>query len=256
MGMYYHGALEPAAQPAELAEVLRVLHPDPDEVVEQMQSIMSVCVGLSENVGELARVLKRVAAEAGVGVGETVARLAGEAEAELQVVEKEDLGETVKALLSRVDRVEETVDALKRDAKTFEGAGKPASAKRKRHVPRETVYYAPSWPQPTEDSMQRTAIPNSQSTNGNPSFQKSAKPVHGPGFGEIEHLPTPPDSRWTYFDEPQSKKCSHKKKLSKDYNDYEMPDSEEEFKPAKRRVRSGEFDCPAKRPITRAARKK
>ncbi|KAI5857832.1 hypothetical protein BZA05DRAFT_107473 [Tricharina praecox] len=255
VGIYYHGALEPAAQPVELAGVLRVLHPDPDEVVEQMQSIMSVCVGLSENVGELARMLKRVAAVAGLGVGETVARLAGEAEAELPVVEKDALGETIRALLSRVDGIEETVETLKQDATIFERAGKSSSAKRKRHVLPETAHYVSESPRSAEDSMQRTVIPNSQSTDENPPFQHPTELEHESDFQEIEHLPTPPESRRTYLDESQPKK-SHKKKKPKEDNGYEMPDLEEDIKPVKRKVRSGEFDGSTKRPATRGTRKK
>ena len=241
--MYYHGALEPAAQPAELAEVLRVLHPDPDEVVEQMQSIMSVCVGLSENVGELARVLKKVAAAAGLGVGATVARLAGEAEVELLEVEKDDVGETTRALLSRVDRMEEAVKALK-EAATFEHDRTFPSAKRKRH----TYRLESGPPQATDDST--------QSTDENPPLRQADERQQEPKSSEIEPLPSPPDSRRPYHSESQPSRGSHKKRLPKGGSDYDMQDSEEEVKSSKRKALAGGVDARPKRTTTRSSAKK
>jgi len=84
MLVYQHGVEEPGLPVAERAEVIRLLHPEQDDVAHWVQACMSLCVVLKEEQNDIVRGLKRLAdvvgAEAGLEAmgesgGQTLARL-------------------------------------------------------------------------------------------------------------------------------------------------------------------------------------
>ena len=63
---YTHGACMPALPPAESEEILRQIHPEPDEIAVNLEKIMSLLVYLKEEQDGIVRELRRVGSKCGV----------------------------------------------------------------------------------------------------------------------------------------------------------------------------------------------
>lgn len=90
---YHHASATPSLPVASTAEIYAQLHPSPEAVAESIDRVMTMCVMLREEQGDIIREVRKVGASAGVDVD---LEDPGEAEARESLKDKVELLDTVQ----------------------------------------------------------------------------------------------------------------------------------------------------------------
>lgn len=134
LSFYHHASATPSLPIAATSEIYAQLHPDPETVAENIDHIMTICVMLREEQGDIIRELKKLGAATGIDMdldeGEAVAA-------------KESWREKVDALdgvVKKVKELEERVEEMRRQLEIKAQEFEERLPLKENKLPRKKIY--------------------------------------------------------------------------------------------------------------------